>query len=204
MSIIHTAITGVIVGVMVGVPEDSAVEGRAGIDGGGVASEFRSLRMSLTLPGWLLVAASFAIAALLVVPLLSDATRAALLSRLRSPSWGFGQRLRGPAGTLTVSAAVFLLVAGIGGATSYFAGSPQATASGDTSSISRSHSPNGELLASLKDYTRSIGAEEPAPAAAASKLLPDVNTMTERLAARLEAAPDDVKGWRMLGWSYFN
>jgi cytochrome c-type biogenesis protein CcmH len=28
--------------------------------------------------------------------------------------------------------------------------------------------------------------------------------MIERLAARLEAAPGDVKGWRMLGWSYFN
>ena len=28
--------------------------------------------------------------------------------------------------------------------------------------------------------------------------------MIERLAARLETAPEDVKGWRMLGWSYFN
>jgi cytochrome c-type biogenesis protein CcmH len=28
--------------------------------------------------------------------------------------------------------------------------------------------------------------------------------MIERLAARLETAPDDVNGWRMLGWSYFN
>jgi cytochrome c-type biogenesis protein CcmH len=36
------------------------------------------------------------------------------------------------------------------------------------------------------------------------KLLPDVNTMIERLAARLEAAPEDAKGWRMLGWSYFH
>jgi len=40
--------------------------------------------------------------------------------------------------------------------------------------------------------------------AAAGKLLPDVNTMIERLAARLEATPDDIKGWRMLGWSYFH
>jgi cytochrome c-type biogenesis protein CcmH len=59
------------------------------------------------------------------------------------------------------------------------------------------------MLARLKDYTRSIGTEEPAPIAAAGKLLPDVNTMIERLAARLETAPGDIKGWRMLGWSYF-
>jgi cytochrome c-type biogenesis protein CcmH len=31
-----------------------------------------------------------------------------------------------------------------------------------------------------------------------------VNTMIERLAARLETTPEDVKGWRMLGWSYFH
>jgi cytochrome c-type biogenesis protein CcmH len=36
------------------------------------------------------------------------------------------------------------------------------------------------------------------------KLLPDVNTMIERLAARLETTPKDIEGWRTLGWSYFN
>ena len=60
------------------------------------------------------------------------------------------------------------------------------------------------MLARLKDYTRSIGTEEPASVAAAGKLLPDVNTMIERLAARLETTPEDIKGWRMLGWSYFH
>ena len=60
------------------------------------------------------------------------------------------------------------------------------------------------MLARLKDYTRSIGTEEPASVAAAGKLLPDVNTMIERLAARLETTPDDIKGWRMLGWSYLS
>ncbi|HJZ32010.1 MAG TPA: tetratricopeptide repeat protein [Hyphomicrobiaceae bacterium] len=34
--------------------------------------------------------------------------------------------------------------------------------------------------------------------------LPDVDTMIERLAARLQTKPDDADGWRMLGWSYFN
>ena len=28
--------------------------------------------------------------------------------------------------------------------------------------------------------------------------------MIERLAARLETTPDDIEGWRMLGWSYFH
>ena len=60
------------------------------------------------------------------------------------------------------------------------------------------------MLASLTDYTRSIGAEEPASTPADGKLLPDVNTMIERLAARLETTPEDIKGWRMLGWSYFH
>ena len=60
------------------------------------------------------------------------------------------------------------------------------------------------MLARLKDYTRSIETEKPASTAAAGKLLPDVNTMIERLAARLETTPEDIKGWRMLGWSYFH
>ena len=60
------------------------------------------------------------------------------------------------------------------------------------------------MLARLDDFARSDRTEEPVIPAAAGKLLPDVNTMIERLVARLETAPDDVKGWRMLGWSYFN
>src|SRR5262245_33177 len=80
--------------------------------------------------------------------------------------------------------------------------------SGDT--FSQAHSgadgdgANGEMLASLKDYTRSIGAGESASTPATGKLLPDVNTMIERLAVRLETQPKDLKGWQMLGWSYFN
>src|SRR5262249_52133123 len=98
-----------------------------------------------------------------------------------------------------------LLVLGIGAATSYLGDSRMATGSGDTVSFSLSRSGSyGEMLASLKDYARSIGTEEPASTAAAGKLLPDVNTMIEWLAARLETTPDDIKGWRMLGWSYFH
>lgn len=124
--------------------------------------------------------------------------RHSFLSRLRSSSRGFGQNLRGPAGALIVAAAVFLLVAGIGAAASYLG----ATGSKGTIPISRSGA-DGDL-ARLQDYTRSIATEKPASAAAAGDLLPDVNTMIDRLAARLVAAPGDVKGWQMLGWSYFN
>jgi cytochrome c-type biogenesis protein CcmH len=60
------------------------------------------------------------------------------------------------------------------------------------------------MLARLIDYTRSIENEEPASMAAADEPLPEVNTMIERLVSRLETTPEDIEGWRMLGWSYFH
>jgi cytochrome c-type biogenesis protein CcmH len=106
--------------------------------------------------------------------------------------------------TLIVAAAAFLLVVGIGAVTSYVGDPPEATGSGDTisSSLSRFGS-NDEMLARLTDYTRSIETEEPASAAAGIPL-PEVNTMIEGLTARLESTPEDIEGWRMLGWSYFH
>lgn len=92
----------------------------------------------------------------------------------------------------------FLLVAGIAAATSILGDSPKATTGAGSSGS------DGEMLARLEAYTRSIGTQEPAPAAAAGKLLPDVKTMIDGLVARLETAPGDIKGWRMLGWSYFH
>ncbi len=161
--------------------------------------------MSLTLPVWLLIASAIAMSALLVFPLLSDETRLAFLSRLRSSSWPFGEDLRRASATLIVAAAAFLLVAGVGIVMSYVGSSPKVAGSVHTRSSAEARSgSNGEMLASLKDYTRSIGAEQPTSTAPDSKLLPNVNTMIERLAARLETAPGDVKGWRMLGWSYFH
>ena len=96
---------------------------------------------------------------------------------------------------MAVAAAVFVVVAGIGAGTSYWRDPPKATGSGDA---------NSEMFARLNNYARSIATESHASEPAAGKLLPDVNTMIDRLAARLEAAPQDAKGWRMLGWSYFN
>lgn len=174
--------------------------------------------MTLTLVGWILIVSAIAISALLFVPLPSrvsrklgilketeaDAARPALPSGLRSSSSWFGQDLRGTAGTLIAPAAVFLIIAGIGTATSYVVVPSAATGSGEAISDLRSQSgADGEVLA-LADYARSIGAEEPASKVAEGKMLPDVSTMIERLAARLETKPDDVQGWRTLGWSYFN
>jgi cytochrome c-type biogenesis protein CcmH/NrfG len=158
--------------------------------------------MSLTLLGCILVVASAAVSALFVFRPRSDVARRDLLSRLRSSSWRFGQ---GNAGMWIVPAVVFLLIAGVGAAVSTMRDASEATGSRDTTSSSMPRSgSNGDMLARLKDYARSAGTEEPAHTAPTGKPLPDVNTMIERLAARLETAPDDIKGWRMLGWSYFN
>ncbi len=112
------------------------------------------------------------------------------------------QKFRGATGILIVSATVFLLVAGVGAATSYFGNSSEAP--GSAGAISSSSRSNDEMLQRLADYARSSGAEEPASMAAPDKMLPDVETMIERLAARLKTTPDDVEGWQMLGWSYFS
>ena len=135
----------------------------------------------------------------------ADAARLALLSQLRSSSWGLGPDLRRVARTLIAPAAAFLLVAGIGIAVSYVADPPEAAGPADTTSYSESgFGADGEMLASLADYTRSIGAADPAPAPAEGKSLPDVDTLIERLAARLESTPEDIEGWQMLGRSYFH
>ena len=103
------------------------------------------------------------------------------------------------AGTLIVAAAAFLLVIGVGAAISYVGGPPETSSSGDAISFSLSPSElNAEMLARISAYARSNEAEEPASTAATGELLPDVNTMTDRLAARLETTPEDVEGWTLL------
>jgi cytochrome c-type biogenesis protein CcmH/NrfG len=42
------------------------------------------------------------------------------------------------------------------------------------------------------------------PAKPEAATLPDVDSMISKLVARLEKQPDDVKGWKMLAWSYLN
>ena len=62
-------------------------------------------------------------------------------------------------------------------------------------------------LSSLRSYVDSIGGTSQSAASAAetaSPGLPDVDSMIAKLFARLKDRPDDVKGWKMLGWSYLN
>jgi cytochrome c-type biogenesis protein CcmH len=109
-----------------------------------------------------------------------------------------------PIGARIAAAAIFLLVAGIGAALSYMRDAPEVGRAGDTISLllPRSKS-NDEMLQRLADYAGSPETGDPASVAPANKMLPDVNTMIDRLADRLKTSPNDIEGWRMLGWSYF-
>lgn len=151
--------------------------------------------MFVTLPGWILILSSIVVAALLVVALRSRG--------LLGFNWVFDPDPRGAGGIARLGAIVFLLVAGVGAVASYVRHSPTAGSDPIVSASSRP-APAGDSLARLDDYVRSVAASQPADVPAGGNMLPDVNSMIERLAARLETTPDDVDGWRMLGWSYFN
>ncbi|MGE0055253.1 MAG: tetratricopeptide repeat protein [Hyphomicrobium sp.] len=90
-----------------------------------------------------------------------------------------------------------------------------ATASAETSFSMEDKSDeerSARALDSLRAYAARIADKQQTIAAlsegdggaAANPSLPDVDTMISRLVQRLEASPDDVKGWTMLGWSYLN
>ena len=133
----------------------------------------------------------------------ADCNRPTRLSRLRSSSFELGHAVRGTTGTSIAVAAAFIFVAGIGAVASYVGDASEISGSADTSSFSPSRSEmDDEMVARLKDYPRSFEPEDAVSTTTAEQLQPDVNTMIEGLAARLEAAPDDIKGWKMLGWSY--
>lgn len=103
------------------------------------------------------------------------------------------------AGTLIVAAAAFLFVIGVGAVASSVRDASGPTAFGETvSSPLPSSESTDEVVARLVNYARSIGIEGPAPVTAADEPLPDVNTMTDRLAARLETTPEDIEGWTLL------
>ena len=131
----------------------------------------------------------------------ADAARLALLSRSQPSPWGLGKNNVGRLQKLLVASVIFLLVSGIGAAVSYDRSVPEAIGSQETIPFPE---PDGEMLTRLTDYARSIGSGQPTSRAAAGELLPDVNAMIERLAARLETTPQDLEGWRMLGWANFH
>lgn len=63
-------------------------------------------------------------------------------------------------------------------------------------------------IAALRAYSDKIDAapqqSTPATQTASTDALPDVDAMIAKLVARLEQKPDDVRGWKMLAWSYLN
>jgi cytochrome c-type biogenesis protein CcmH len=63
----------------------------------------------------------------------------------------------------------------------------------------------GEALGALQAYADRIDDKPVADSRVpSSTALPDVDTMIAKLIARLEKQPNDVNGWKMLGWSYLN
>ncbi|MGE0024655.1 MAG: tetratricopeptide repeat protein [Hyphomicrobium sp.] len=158
--------------------------------------------------GWLLVASSIALSALAIRHLQSGSSQRrqfnleAYMARFsQMPSSGPAQSRGAPGtGVVVLAAAIaFVLVAGIGAVTSYNR-ADESPASGAAAHASA----DGAILAGLEDYAAKLEPGDAKPATSGDDLLPDVNTMIERLAARLKANPADVNGWRMLGWSYFN
>ena len=129
-----------------------------------------------------------------------EAARLALLHRSRSSFLARGlndQHTRQP---LTLAAGAILLISGIGGVVYYLAVPADPARSRDMISFPTA---DGEVFQRLKDYSQSIGNNQALSKATSVELLPDVNSMIEKLAARLETTPQDIDGWRMLGWSYF-
>lgn len=68
-----------------------------------------------------------------------------------------------------------------------------------------------EVIARLRTFASTLAPSKHAPmsrvpttAPGTAAELPDVDTMIDRLAARLAAAPQDGEGWKMLGWSFFH
>lgn len=102
--------------------------------------------------------------------------------------------------TLLSTSAVF---AGIGATVSYVRPPSHDISSAGISPISHS-GVDDDAVAALADYARASGNMPHKSNASTGAHLPDVETMIARLVERLAAAPEDVAGWRMLGWSYAN
>jgi cytochrome c-type biogenesis protein CcmH len=131
----------------------------------------------------------------------ADAARLAFLSRLPSPRWTFVNSVLGNPHPLLAASAVLLLASGVGAAVYHDGKTSDMTGLAATIPFSE---PDGELLTQLTDYARTLESGQTSTPATPGEYLPDVNAMIERLAARLESTPQDLEGWRMLGWSYFH
>lgn len=98
--------------------------------------------------------------------------------------------------TLAAAAAVTLIGAGLYEVTSL------ARRHGPEHVRVASPAPIQDVYASLERLTHATHPEHALSATNPDRVLPDVETMAEKLAARLEASPNDIAGWRMLGWTY--
>jgi cytochrome c-type biogenesis protein CcmH len=92
-----------------------------------------------------------------------------------------------------------------GPALSGLAGAPSVQSASALSEARSSDAQGWQDLRAYADTINTKGQPEAAtPPAARSAELPDVDSMIAKLLARLEKQPDDVKGWKMLAWSYLN
>jgi cytochrome c-type biogenesis protein CcmH/NrfG len=82
------------------------------------------------------------------------------------------------------------------------------SAQSSTNDSNESSPADQTALKALRAYADKIAPDSQSTAAMSatpeSATLPDVDVMIAKLVARLEKQPDDVKGWKMLGWSYLN
>lgn len=135
----------------------------------------------------------------------ADAARSAALGRFVDALRAAQSRwwlLRGDRSALVIvalAAMSFLAFGGLG-ATAEDGDRPAAR------SLAAADAGDGDV-ARLAAYAQSVPLRTPPGGkidAGTGKELPDVETLIERLAARLESAPDDADGWRMLGWALFH
>lgn len=107
---------------------------------------------------------------------------------------------RGPANELGGSSSTSAL--------SVLAGSASAPSIQGTAVDRDKSSPAAQALDDLRAYVDTIDTKRQSTAAISpapnSVEVPDVDTMIGKLVARLDKQPDDVRGWKMLGWSCLN
>jgi hypothetical protein len=112
---------------------------------------------------------------------------------------------------ILTGASVFLVVVAVGILTSPPRTPPPVVGLPDSGSGTGPSPGGGTTHAASDDRTRS-GLESyvrtltpsSTPRASSTPTLPDVDTLIGKLAERLRSNPQDVKGWSMLGWSYFH
>lgn len=109
--------------------------------------------------------------------------------------------------SLLVLTALFVIAAG-SFASLQLGGASGGDSSGHIPDAQDATSNGNQALQSLAAYAGNIDDQKGPPHAGAeerdAKDLPAVDVMVAKLIARLKGQPNDVAGWKMLGWSYLN